>query len=327
MPETVAEDLWCPFLAAGPAEVVLTLDGLESDVDVELLYEPDPGAELELIGASFDVSVRPERIEALLRPGRYYVRLHTFGDPGSAFALEVDALSSPGEFTDAFPALEIGDAHEYGVFGASSDPQTITELFAPSALGRVDAFEIELTQRVEISALLDLFSAPLALEIYDAAGALLSASYDSEASTHAARAVAGPGRVRLVVSAGAEDFGEAQTPYRLVFSVDAPSERDLGVLATGASVSERGRVWALTPTVEFAFQVESPTDAVFTLSGLSADADLVLATAAGETLQDSRQGATEVDRIEATLAPGAYVLRVEAWRDNDTEFVLDIAAP
>ena len=84
-------------------------------------------------------------------------------------------------------------------------------------------------------------------------------------------------------------------------------------------------VGAADPNDFYRFDLSSPANLRLSLTGLSADADLELLSSSGQVLQRSTAGGNSSESINATLAAGAYFVRVYRY-SGDTNYLVTLRA-
>jgi hypothetical protein len=102
---------------------------------------------------------------------------------------------------------------------------------------------------------------------------------------------------------------------------------ELGSLSPGQEVSLAGRVSPAHRAALFAFNVGAPLTFDAQLSGLRANADLLLFGGNGQVLAASRNPGKAPEAIEQALGAGTYLVEVVAVRHAATHFLLSLSAP
>lgn len=317
MPSSRGDDLFCPIDAADATDLVLVLDELETDVDVELLAQTAPGGPLSPVAASTAGGTAPERLERVLPAGRYFVRLYSFGEPGSRYRLQVEQAEVLAPVEDVFGPSDLDAPHALGALAAGGAPIAIADVLGPSD---AETFEIALQRAGMVDVSVTGLSAQVSALLVDAAGRTLGDGASAADGTLALSALAEAGPVRVVL----QSFGAAASNYRLQIRLTPIDETDFGLLEQGAVEIARGRVAAGGAPDTASLELDAPGRVRVRLDGMSADADVFLLDSADVLIESGRRGGASVEAFEVDLPAGAYTVRIEAYGSAETDYRLSV---
>ena len=290
------------FTLTTRSAMYFTLTGLSADAD---LYLHDASG--RQIATSAFSDTRSRSFIRTLAPGSYFVRV------------DADAANADIEYRLTYvnaPVLHLGDLS--GVSGIRSATGTVHWMD-----NRYDYYRFSLTEATtrtwfELSGL----SANATLHLYDASGRAIASSTSRDTSPIFISPTdpLTPGTYFIRVDAASIN---TVIQYRLTY-VSAPVV-DLRDLSTTRNLgTQTGTVNATSNDADYyRFTLTTRSAMYFTLSGLSADADLYLHDSSGRQIAESALTGTGPRSFISTLDPGSYYVRVDADAANtDIEYRL-----
>jgi subtilisin family serine protease/uncharacterized protein (DUF2141 family) len=333
------------FSLDSASDFVLGLTNLSADADVELIQDANINGEIEgdeIIGFSENFGTNPERIEALLVPGDYAIRVRQFeGDTNydlnlSATPTELPAdgaggslaqardlgtlTESPQSLTDFVGGIDLNDYYRFNLNRASIVELGLTGLSADA--------DIELIQDINGNG---IDEADEVLDVSRAAGTNPeNIETELEAGNYFIRVFPFTGDTFYNLSASARPQfaggGEDTAGDTLA------QARDVGVLNAPQTFNESVATDS-DPADVYRFTLDTPSSVQASLTGLSGDADIEVvqdlngngAVDDGEFLSFSEQTGTLPEQINTLLDAGTYFLRVLPF-ESQTNYTLDLSA-
>ncbi len=309
------------FSLDGWTDIEVRAEGLSADADLSLLDENG-----NILAESVYAGTDPEEIFYLADAGTYYIRVYMFeGETGYDLSLATYPADPP-------PADTAGETFDNALYIGVAGPQEISQDGWVGAGDSLDYLEFEVTERSLIMVTMDGLQADADISLEDDFGSILASS--AEGGTFAEY-------VEVVLDAGVYYLSvtpfSGSTPYVVTVASDpmgpAPDDsagnspeaaRDLGLLL--GEVDATDWVGLSDPDDYYRFDVETSTQLVLLLDNLTADADVEILTDGGyQFLADSIVAGTGPERIDTTLSPGTYYIRVYSFAGS-TDYRLRLSA-
>lgn len=308
------------------SEVNLTLDGLNQNVDLQLL-----GDKGDLLYSSSNKGKDVEQINTILDKGQYYALVKPVGSDRSEYTLSLDVDSNIKDPDAQLPGNNLGKL--------KAKPITERDKIGFKEKGFVDTsdfWRFELTKETDLAITLDRLSQNADLELYDEDGTtLIFSSQEKGKKPEEISAILDKGTYYIKV----KPQNGSRTNYELSLEGnpkigerdDALPGKSLGELS-GETVTKKdqigfkpsGNVRDLEDFYNFSLGEESRVN--ITLDGLSANATLsLLATDGGEIEVSDNKGSKD-EAIDRSLSAGNYYIGVAAEGNAKTNYDLGVTA-
>ena len=296
----------------------LTMDGLSTDADVELL--DSNGA---LIQGSFNSGAGAESIEQTLSAGSYYVRVHPFWGDNTDYNLTVSA-SVTADPDGAGNRLET--ARDIGLLSSSESFQDFVGTSDTN-----DYYRFTLNDESRFNLTMDSLSADADVELLDSNGLLIQGSYRSSAEDESIEQTLSAGSYYVRVYPFLTPYSTNDTDYRLLLSASAiassdgagntlETARDIGLLSGSQYFQD-----AVDPDDTndyYRFELRDRQNFSLTLNGLAADADVELLNSRGQVITNSTAPSSSSETISEVLDSGVYYVNVYPFGTASTDYQL-----
>lgn len=293
----------------------LTLNGLSSDADVQLL-DRNGG----LIQSSTAGGSNPETIRSALNAGVYYVRVYPYsGDTN--YSLSLSAVAAPIDRA----GNSLAAARNLGVLSGSRSFQDF--------VGRIDTndyYRFSLNQTSNFRLALNGLRSDADVQLLDSTGSVIQGSYAESSLPESINRTlnAGTYYVRVYPYSG-------NTNYNLILFAAAATQpdgagntldsaRNIGTL--NSSRFFRDFVGSSDTNDYYRFNVTQNSSFRLVLNGLTADADVELLNSSGGLVQSSTEGGSDSELIEQQLNAGTYYVRVYPFNNSNTNYDLLLSA-
>jgi hypothetical protein len=218
----------------------------------------------------------------------------------------------------------LANARNLGTLSIGGSGRSISDF-----LGNADTqdfYRFTVTARAGLTIRLTGLRSDADLRLLDLAGNVLVKSANGGSSDERIGRVVGAGTYFLRVN---QYSGDTNYVLSLAAATAPPAKtltdaRDLGTLSAGATTTITDSVGNAGPEDFFRFRVSSGTSFTGRLTGLSADADIVLLDSARHTLLKSSNWGTADELLTRQLAAGTYYLRVYQY-SGDTNYRLTLS--
>jgi Subtilase family/Bacterial pre-peptidase C-terminal domain len=312
------------FTLAKGSNFSLSLSGLQSDADVELLDSSG-----QQIAYSNGAGNGSESLKQLLSAGTYYVRVFSYASADTRYSLKLVATVSTA--IDAGNTL--ATARNIGLLNGDrsfQDNLNITDLndYYQFSLNRYSAFYFTVNGLAANADVQLLNSKGETLTASTASGVTMESGKRAlEAGTYYLRVLSAVG-----VSLSASSYRQ-NTSYnlRMVANPLAPdaagnsltTARSLGILGSNRTWQD----FVGSRDAEDYYQFILPRTSNFSLSlfGLGADADVQLLNASGQVITASTNGSNLSESITRLLSAGIYYIQVSRY-SGDTLYDLRLGA-
>ena len=318
---------WYRFTTDALGQVDIGLTGLLADADLYLLRSD--GQLVDEGSYSINDATAAERIVRRIDPGTYYIQVvQSQGDTPYALSITGTAATA-GDGAGNTP----GQARDLGNLLAPrvTNPRILNDRV--SALDDRDYYKFSLDAAARVTLTLDGLASDADLYLYASDGSLL----DPDASSLLSGTQ--PDRVTRQLNAGTyyalvQQF-QGDTPYSLSIASQATSVGDGAgnTLATARQVDLleqlpqefNDRVSSTDSDDYYRFRVTQRSEFGALLTGLTADADLVLLDLDGRVVDTSQSPGTTEDVMLDSLEVGTYYVRVSQF-EGDSDYRLVLAA-
>ncbi|BBD58390.1 peptidase [Nostoc sp. HK-01] len=295
------------FTLGSASNFSLNLSGLSADADVELLNSSGVA-----IASSLNSGSSSESISSHLTAGNYYVRVYPYSSTTTSYNLSLTASADAGNsLTLARNIGTLSGTRTFNDFVGSTDLNDYYRF----TLGSASNFSLNLSGLSADADVVLLNSSGVAI-----ASSALSGTTSESINSHLA---AGNYYVRVY------PYGSVNTSYNLSLTASADAgnsltlARNIGTLSGTRTFNDF--VGSTDLNDYYRFTLGSASNFSLNLSGLSADADVVLLNSSGATIQSSALAGTASENISRQLTAGNYYIRVYPYSGN-TNYTLALSA-
>ena len=292
----------------------LTMDGLSTDADVELLNSSG-----QLIQGSYSSGSGSESIEQTLSAGSYYVNIYPYFSEDTDYDLTVSA-SATAEPDGAGNRLET--ARDMGLLIGS---ESFQDFVGTSDIN--DYYRFTLSEESLFNLTMDGLSADADVQLLDSNGQLIQGSYNSSAGAEAIERDLSAGDYYVRVY----PFLSNDTDYRLVLSAGALADadgagntletaRDIGVLSGTQYFQDS--VDTIDTNDYYRFELRGRQTFSLSLEGLSDDADVQLLNSSGQVIASSIESLYNPESINEVLDSGVYYVNIYPFNTASTDYQL-----
>ncbi len=296
------------FTLDNASDFELALSDLSADAEVQLLNNSG-----QVIESSTRSGSNTETITRSLTAGRYYVRVYPYSGSTdytlNLSATEIQADLAGNNFASARDIGSLGSARSFRDLVGTTDTN--------------DYYRFTLNRSSNFRLTLNGLSADADVELLRSDGSLLQSSLNARTNSEQIAQVisAGTYYVRVYPFSGT-------TNYNLTLSATAISNQD-GVGDTLGSARNIGTLRGTQTFREavgagvdandyYRFSIDRESGFELSLTGLSADVDVEVLDANGQSLASSTGPDTSDEGIGGTISPGTYYVRV--YPDNVYQF-------
>jgi PKD repeat protein len=225
----------------------------------------------------------------------------------------------------------LGTASYIGIVGPGYS-NTISDFVSKG--DRNDYYRLRVQQQTKVNFTLYNLTDNASLQLVNASGVALQTSNRSGALSETLTSTLSAGTYYLRVYYGLSGF----TPYSLRVLATAPTATPdlagnspsaaapIGTVTVGYSKRLTERLTTQDLDDYYVFHVQDALNIELTLGGLSANAQLALLDASGNSIQYSGRRGTYSEKITRTLSAGTYYVRVFGTQPITTNYVLDLKA-
>ncbi|KAF0163260.1 MAG: subtilisin [Rhodocyclaceae bacterium] len=309
------------FTTSAPASLALALTGLAADADVQVLASNG----ITVLSSSLHSGVTDEQINSLNLPaaGTYYVRVYPYSGSSTAYTLSLTGtplapLDQAGNSAGAARAI---------VLGALT--QTFTDFVG--AVDDTDFYSFTTTGATNFRLNLSGLSADADVELLDASYNVLQSSVNwgtAAESISVDRLAAGSYYIRVKQYTGDTNYSLAVSAASAAPVDNAGNTlalaRNVGALSTTQTFSDF--VGAADSNDYYRFTVAYRSVVNLNLTGMSADGNLALLSAAGGSIAASSNLSSASEAISRTVEAGTYYVRVLPSGTANTAYTLSLAA-
>jgi hypothetical protein len=331
------------FEVTEESNVSLVLDGLNANAELELLDK-----EGKNIGESKRAGKSSEQINQLLEPGSYYVNVLPFGAQKTPYRLELKAEVNFEEYDSLETAKNLGALTPVD----PNNPAEVTSKIRDrnrigfkqgSSKDENDFFRFELTEKSDISLVLDGLNANAELELLDENGKNIDESKKAAKNSEQINQLLEPGTYYAKVL----PFGAQKTNYRLELSASPGVDPDgnlpgtsLGDLTVEGRFKERDRIGFKQGSITdekdyYSFTLSEPGSFSLQLDNLTANANATLFKPIDpnlpivdesnlEVIWEGTKAGKNPESFQDTLAAGSYYVKLDRFGAQKTNYNLTL---
>lgn len=295
------------FTIVRPSDVQLRLTGIVADVDVQLFNNQG-----QVVASSTRRGSQSEEINCTLNAGTYYMRVYQYSG-NTWYNLSLSAVVND----------PLSSARDLGTIGSTAT--RVSDSVSNAA--PQDYYRFRLNQPGEVGLSTSAWTTTV-LQLLDGQGRLIGDSPTAGIPAGEVRRSLLAGTYFARVIPASTSIGSADIPYELIVVVRGSDDsiataRDLGTLGS-APTTVRDFVGLLDTQDHFRFTLTEARNVRVQLTGLSADADVLLLNAQGQVVASAIRYGTTSEDFTRSLAAGTYFIRVVRW-SGDTNYDLTLS--
>jgi subtilisin family serine protease len=299
------------FSIDSPGHLQFALRNLTANADIELL-----NVNREVLASSSQSGTNDEYSSYDLASGTYFMRVLNDNEGGTNYNLVLN-LDQAGEDTNS--AIELGNLEdkEYRV--------ELTEFVGTGKTDSDDYYEFKLDEPRYLQYAMRDLRADANVEILNASGSVINPTARSAEAGFDEYAAVGLDRGTYYARVTAPANSDDHTNYKLVLnlkeSFSLPANPDVNL---GTYTGRNQYTGYVGSDDYYRFDLDRSGHLQFTLSELSADADVKLLNARGDVLKSSTNSGTETEYIAYDLNSGTYYIQVYGYGGADTNYRLTL---
>ncbi|MFO0279914.1 MAG: S8 family serine peptidase [bacterium] len=312
---TDTNNYYC-FSLANSGNFNLGLTGMTADADVQLLNSSG-----SVIASSLRGGSNPERITRQLSAGTYYIRVYCYtGNTNYNLAVSAAPLAPvdlAGNTLATARAITVGSSTtSYTDWVGSTD----TNDYYRFTLANSGNFNLGLTG----------MTAGADVQLLNSSGSVIASSTNGGTASESitSQLSAGTYYIRVYPYTG-------DTNYNLAVSAAPLAPVDLAgnTLATARAITVGSSTTSYTDWVGstdtnnyYCFSLANSGNFNLGLTGMTADADVLLLNSSGSVIASSTNGGTASESITSQLSAGTYYIRVYPYQSANTNYNLAVSA-
>jgi hypothetical protein len=309
----IDQDDYYNFELKKESEITLDLQKLTQNADIEL-YGEDGTTQ---ILASNNSGNKPETINSILDPGKYYVRIKNVGKDNTEYRLSLTANTKIGEPDDQIPGTNLGDITKKPEVNKSSKIGFQT---GKNIRDTDDYYQFQVAESSNVNISLDGLTANAKLELLGTDGQSLGSSNKKGITAETINKKLEPGTYYVHIE---PNSGKDSTAYNLKITADQPLDdyeslktaKKLGALNQQDPMTETNAIGFTTSGLRdkndyYHFSLTEPNKLTVDLENLKADANVRLLDASGKLLKENIQKGAKPETISKELKAGDYYLQV-----------------